>query len=258
MFRQLRILILLLILLGVAVNSCQKERRISAWTSTVHVVAYPINGDGSAASEAYVKSLTQESFSPVEDYLQEEADRYGLSLIKPVAITLGPVMRIMPPPMPERPSVLNNVLWSLRLRWWAWRHTPSASIPPTVRMYLLYFNPQDTDLVPDSVGLKQGLVSIVNLYASRRQAGSNRVVMTHELLHTFGATDKYDYANNQPVFPFGYGEPEKNPRYPQHFAEIMGGRVALSPTEARIPVSLSETLIGPATAIEIGWNKKEQ
>jgi hypothetical protein len=45
------------------------------------------------------------------------------------------------------------------------------------------------------------------------------------------------------------------PRYPQHKAELMGGRVAISPQQAVIPADLSQTLIGAKTAQEIGWMK---
>jgi hypothetical protein len=87
-------------------------------------------------------------------------------------------------------------------------------------------------------------------------AGSNAVIIAHELLHTVGATDKYDFATNLPRFPDGYAEPERTPRYPQAFAEIMGGRIPVSEIRADIPVTLDQTLIGAATAAEIGWAKK--
>jgi len=75
----------------------------------------------------------------------------------------------------------------------------------------------------------------------------------HELLHTLGATDKYDLSNNQPLFPDGYAEPELTPLHPQLKAEIMGGRIPLSQLKAIIPSSLAKTVIGPKTANEIGW-----
>jgi hypothetical protein len=79
------------------------------------------------------------------------------------------------------------------------------------------------------------------------------VVIAHELLHVFGATDKYDPATNQPLVPQGLANPQARPLYPQRKAEIMGGRIALSPTEARMPSSLRASLVGPETAREIGW-----
>jgi hypothetical protein len=77
--------------------------------------------------------------------------------------------------------------------------------------------------------------------------------MAHEVLHTLGATDKYDPATNLPIFPIGYAEPGRAPLYPQDKAELMGGRVPQSPRDAEIPQDLNRVVIGPATALEIGW-----
>jgi len=40
------------------------------------------------------------------------------------------------------------------------------------------------------------------------------VVIAHELLHTVGATDKYDPATNESSLPEGYAEPDKIPLFP--------------------------------------------
>jgi len=86
-----------------------------------------------------------------------------------------------------------------------------------------------------------------------RQRAQNNFVIAHELLHTVGATDKYD-ANGQPLNPTGLADPNSQPPYPQYKAEIMGGRVALTPNRAEIPKGLEEAVVGYATAAEIGWN----
>ena len=49
--------------------------------------------------------------------------------------------------------------------------------------------------------------------------------------------------------------PLADPLYPQQRAELMAGRIALGQQEAAIPDSLRETVIGPATALEIGWTR---
>ena len=46
-------------------------------------------------------------------------------------------------------------------------------------------------------------------------------------------------------------EPDREPRFPQRYAEIMGGRIALSADEAIIPQSLKYVVIGEQTAREI-------
>jgi hypothetical protein len=100
------------------------------------------------------------------------------------------------------------------------------------------------------------MIGRINVFATQGMAGSNAVIVAHELLHTLGATDKYDFATNLPRFPDGYAEPERSPRFPQAFAEIMGGRIPVSETRADIPQSMDRVLIGAATAAEIGWTKK--
>jgi hypothetical protein len=107
--------------------------------------------------------------------------------------------------------------------------------------------------VPDSLGLSKGLVAIAHLYADAGAQGSNQLVVAHELLHTLGATDKYDRATGQPLEPDGLGDPAQSPRYPQQFGEIMAGRVATNARDAVIPGDLTPMLIGPRTAREIGW-----
>ncbi|MCK9988748.1 MAG: hypothetical protein AzoDbin1_05220 [Azoarcus sp.] len=63
---------------------------------------------------------------------------------------------------------------------------------------------------------------------------------------------QYGLATLQPLFPHGYAEPQRSPRLPQRFAEIMGGRTPIDDTHAEIPASLSDTVIGEQTATEIG------
>lgn len=77
--------------------------------------------------------------------------------------------------------------------------------------------------------------------------------MAHELLHTLGATDKYDLATNLPIYPAGYANPDAQPLHPQNAAELMAGRIALKESKAEMPISLSGTVVGLTTAAEIGW-----
>jgi len=72
-------------------------------------------------------------------------------------------------------------------------------------------------------------------------------------LHTLGAIDKYAPGTNQPLDPIGLADPEREPLYPQTYAELMAGRIAISEASSEIPESLHEVVIGPLTASEIGW-----
>ena len=84
----------------------------------------------------------------------------------------------------------------------------------------------------------------------------NLVILSHELLHTLGASDKYDFATNMPIFPDGFAYPQQQPLFPQAKAELMGGRIVISDNKAVIPKNLAQTVIGEKTAREIGWVKE--
>jgi hypothetical protein len=119
-------------------------------------------------------------------------------------------------------------------------------------MFLLYFDPAQSRRMAHSTGLQKGLLGLVNVFASADMASQNNVVITHEFLHTLGASDKYD-ATHQPVYPDGYAEPDLAPLLPQRYAEIMAGRTPLTETTAETPASLDNALIGGKTAQEINW-----
>ena len=74
----------------------------------------------------------------------------------------------------------------------------------------------------------------------------------HELLHTVGATDRYD-AGGHARGPEDLADPDRVPPYPQLHAEWMVGEVPIAPGRGRLPESLEELRIGPVTAREIGW-----
>lgn len=258
MFRRFRILVLLLILIGIVVGSQLDRFYIARWNVPLVVAVYPINADSSAAADAYVSSLKKENFADIEQFFVDQARGYKLSVDRPVRIVLAPAIESIPPKPPQNePSMLKIMAWSLHLRWWSWRTPPKAPGPtPRVRLFLLFYDPATHPSLDHSTGLEKGRVGVVNLFASPRAAGSNSVIVAHELLHTLGATDKYDASSNQPAYPDGFAEPEAEPRYPQRYAELMGGRVPLLPTNSKIPDSLDEVIVGPRTAEEIGWRKR--
>lgn len=140
--------------------------------------------------------------------------------------------------------------------WLARARTTSWERPPHVRMFVVFHDPKLTSTVPHSLGLQKGLIGVVHVFASDEQTAQNKVVVAHELLHTVGATDKYDPATNLPRFPDGYGDPQQQPLLPQRFAEIMAGRVAVSSTEAEMPADLGAVVVGAATAREINWVRR--
>lgn len=256
MWRRLRIFILLFVLATVAHRAWLEKQHV-AWTQTLYVALYPVNADGSRATANYIRSLSDAQFVAMRDFLAQEADFYALGLAIPFEFRLGAEVKALPPSVPSG-GVIDTLLWSLRFRWWAWSNQPAMLVKPHITLYLLFHDPAQHQTLSHSTALSKGRVGLVYLYASRPAEGQNVVVTAHELLHTVGATDKYDLQRNLPLYPHGYAEPDRMPRYPQHYAELMGGRIPLSAQHAEIPASLAQTRVGPLTAMEIGWISPER
>lgn len=255
MARYIRIGILLFILATVAQTAWLARGRTTEWKYSVRVAIYPIPGDNSAATAAYVKQLRVETIQPIAAFMKSEAKRHGLVLDEPVDMYLAPPLEASPPPPPVGGNVVDIMLWSLQLRFWAWRKDNFKRPKPDVRIFVNFFDPAQRQRLAHSTGLQKGHIGVVNAFASPEQEGENNVVITHELMHTLGASDKYDPSNNQPRHPGGYADPGANPLLPQTKAEIMGGRIPMSHTEAEMPSSLGKCVIGAATAQEINWVK---
>jgi len=252
MFKAIRISLLLFILFFVAVGTWLTQARSTDWNNSLWVKLYPINADGSAAVSDYMARLELEHFTGIEAFVARETERYGSDLARPVRIELGDPVREQPPPLPTEPNMFSVMLWSLQMRRWAGSVTRNQDdIDPDVRIFVRYHSPEHAVRLENSVGLQKGMVGIVNAYASRRHRGTNNVVIAHEFLHTLGATDKYSPETGHPVAPDGLAEPSRQPLYPQRYAEIMGGRIALAEDDSVIPASLDYAVIGPATAREI-------
>jgi hypothetical protein len=253
MFKAIRISILLFVLLFVSLNTWLSQSRSTDWNNSLWVKIYPINADGSDASATYIAALKTGVFTQIETFIAKETGRYGATLDRPLRIELGQLVTEQPPSIAPDSSVFGVMIWSGKMRWWASGVTDDQDrIEPDVRVFVRYHAPDYGFLLENSIGLQKGMVGVVNAYASRQKSGSNNVIIAHEFLHTLGATDKYELASGQPIAPDGLAEPERSPLYPQRYAEIMGGRIALAKDDAVIPKSLKYALIGPLTAQEIG------
>lgn len=255
MWKTIRISVWLVILVVVAGITLRDRIETRSWKNTLWVGVFPLNGDGSPQAERYIANLAPEDFTSIESFIQGEAHRYGVSLDQPVHIELYPEGKELPPPLPTNASVFGTALWSLKLRWFAWH---AQDVPgrtrPRIRLFVLYHDPSSLPVIPDSHGLQKGLMGVVHVFAAKNMAGSNNIVIAHELLHTLGATDKYDPATNAPLFPQGYGDPEQRPRFPQSTAEVMAVQRATSPTAFEMPSGLRSVVVGQETAAEIGWS----
>ena len=255
MFKAIRVILLLFILFLVAGVTWVTKYRALKWDTTLDLVIYPINADKSEATRAYLTRLRQENFQPIATMMRDEAGRYGVAAPEPIRVWLAPVIDAMPPTPPSGGNFFSVMGWSLKLRYWASQHDAFGGNKPNIRLFALYHDPVQTPALAHSLGLEKGMLGVANVFASSSQEGGNNVVLAHEMLHTLGATDKYDLRTTLPLFPGGFAEPAKIPRFPQQFAELMGGRVPLSATRAEVPEDLSICMVGAATARELKWLK---
>lgn len=249
----LRILALLVVLLLVAVGTWRDRVRSTQWRVPLFVAVYPVAADDSPVTRDYVAALTCEQFAAIDRFFEAEAQRYRIGLATPLQTRLKPPLHTIPPQRSADAGIFSTLLWSLRVRYWAWRQTANAGEPADIRIFVLYHDPALSPSVPHSLGLQKGLIGVVYAFAQNSMDGGNTVVIAHEILHTLGATDKYDPANDAPRFPEGYGDPAQAPLFPQSSAELMGGRRMLSRTQWEQPADLGEVVIGPQTALEIRW-----
>lgn len=252
-FKTLRIAILLLVLAVVASTALQDRYRSTRWREPLYIAIYPIAADDSAVTAAYLAELDAERFKPIDGFFIREAERYRLDSQEPIKTRLRAPLQDRPPQRTADAGLFTTALWSLRLRYWAWRESGHVSEPEDIRIFVLYHDPALTPEVPHSLGLTKGLIGVVYAFAAHAMDGANDVVIAHELLHTLGASDKYTPGNDAPSFPEGYGDPRQAPLYPQRTAELMAGRRMLSAAKWVQADNLDEVVIGPATALEIRW-----
>jgi len=249
-----RIGLLLLVLFIVGMNTVMTGRWTTDWDETLWVGIYPINGDGQEQITNYIGALNEETFRPLADYFNEEAEAHGLPLAEPFTIRLAPIVTDLPPAPPSGSNPLAVIWWSLKMRFWVFQHdTYTAGPSPDIKIFTVYHDARRQNPLENSLGIRKGLFGVVHAYADYRMEPKNQVVIAHEILHTLGARDKYDLATQQPIFPDGYADPDRQPLYPQPYAEIMGSRIPLSKDRSQMPPNLKFTVIGKKTAHEIKW-----
>jgi hypothetical protein len=254
MFRVIRQALLIGLLVFVAAGAYLSRARSTDWDAPLWVAIHPINADGSEATASYIESLSNESFAAIETFLTREAGHYDLPLTEPVRVELYDEVAEAPPLLDRNGGVLTRALWSLRLRYWAWHSgSDGGHPPPDIRMFVLYHDPATTESVPHSLGLQKGLVGVVYAFAGAEMTATNNIVIAHEFLHTLGATDKYQPADDRPSYPEGFADPDQQPLYPQERTEVMAGRRMVSEQVWEMPASLRDVVIGEKTATEINW-----
>lgn len=250
MFKNIRILILLSILLIVAVNSFYDKNQ--DWGQPVYVILHPINADNSPITQQYIDNLSQKDFSAIDGYMTKQAAQYGKNV--KMYYRLSNQVKVLPPKAPKSGGVFDVIIWSLKFRYYAYKHA-NSDIPPSLTLFLQYYDANKNNrLTHLSTALENGRIGVVNLFASDKKGQNNNVVIAHETLHGFGATDKYDLRTGLAINPIGYPNPN-HISYPQKQAELMAMHIMKSPNDFEMARKINDTVINDITAREIGWLK---
>lgn len=250
MWKKIRILCLLMILLMVAVNTWRDQNQ--DWNKPIIVLLHPINADGQALTQNYIQQLSAHELTGAQEYLKQMSTQYRSQPIF-FYFQMGRELKQIPPKVPENANLLDTILWSLKFRFYAWKQHKRADGSPSVTLFLNYYDPALNKQLKHSTALQKGRIGSVNLFASKKQSDQNKIVVVHELLHAFGASDKYNLSTGQPIYPVGYAYPNQQPLFPQAKAELMAGHIPVTNDKSKMPESLAQTLINERTAIELGW-----
>lgn len=232
----------------------RSRRERTTWERPLAVVLVLVRegpvGDGAvAAFRARVSAL--------EERLTEERRRYLPGAMHPFWFTfVGPVDVEVSPPTTSG----DGFVAAAEHAWAMWRWTARVdrrahldSRAYDSRIYVAARPPasEEREMV-EGESEEGGRLGVVEVELDDSMADFALFVATHELFHTLGATDKYD-ASGQTLIPDGLAEPDRVPRLPQAFAEVMARNRPVEPGVEVPPESLDELSVGPATAREVGW-----
>ena len=260
-FKAIRVAILSVILASVvfwALGVQQRRKQRTTWTETLPVALVVVDMGG---VDAELGPALNERAAALESHLHAEYRRYKPGAIKPFEFTIyGPVaVSERPPPLPFVEGIQARLEHAWALHQYLTEIDERVQLPTRAydsRIYLVARAPAG-DKVPrfvEGIAEEGGELGIVELDLADDTIDLAFAAGAHELLHTLGATDRYDEAG-QPIAPDGYAESNLQPLFPQKLAEIMARSIPISATESRLPDSLSEVIVGPKTAAEIGWSR---
>jgi hypothetical protein len=250
-FARLRVgclLVALVVTGGWALGVRQRRVERTRWRRPLDVNVVLL---GERAAPPTVTAAWQEQLPSLEHWLVTELGRYRCGDGAPVGVRLhlgGPlVVDRLPAYLPDDDGLMTRARHAFALdRSLAAIDTRAALAPKALRLYVLLAPRADAATVEGAgeVGGDAGFVTAT----LDDDPSFALIAVAHELLHCLGASDKYDGAGHARALD-GLAEPARG--YPQTYAEIMVGEVALAPGRGRNPASLDEVRLGAVTAAEI-------
>lgn len=255
----IRVGVLLTVLAGVllwAWRDVRQRRARNEWDHTLIVAIALVRTE--RVDDTAIAALRAQ-LPALEDRLSAELNRYRPGAPHPFRFELvGPIDGSTPPAAPSSDGLVDLAKYTFALSRYVKDIDARARIDEArydVRIYLALRAPrQALRTLAEGRSEQGGRIGVVEVEIDDQADGAHLplVVVAHELMHTLGATDKYD-TSGRTVIPHGLAEPERVPRFPQRFAEIMARNRPVSEVEEKVPDGFDQIAVGAETAREIGW-----
>ena len=259
MFFRIRLTFLLSVLVCVllwAWRDVHNRRERNNWDRplSVAIVLVRMGRIDDAAIDAFHARL-----KALDTRLSDEAHRYRPDAVHPFVFHfVGPVDVDQPPPKPAGESIVDAAKQSWALWRWTSRVDTAANIDSEAydsRIYVAARLPASGALMMiEGDSQEGGRIGAVEVELDPSMVDFSLFVAAHELLHTLGASDKYD-AEGRTLIPGGLADPSRVPLYPQPFAEVMARNRPVSADVELPPDRLDQLAVGRDTAREIGWTR---
>lgn len=256
-----RVGILLFILFTVvlwAIRDTWTRRERLQWDRTLDVAVVLVHVAGTEAVDPAANAAMASRADALARRLADEQRRYRPGSPAPFRFVVkGPVEASTAAPAPASDSLGDLA----RQAWDASKWTDDVDADAGVvaahydsRIYVMVKKPSnDLRAAVEGHSEQGGRRGFVEVELDPSMVDLALMVVAHEMLHTLGATDKYD-AQGRARFPDGFVDPNASPRYPQARAEVMARNRPIAPNEERVPDTLDELGVGAATAKEIRWS----
>ena len=223
------------------------------WKRTLDIALVVVR-DGTVSGSA-VSALTAQTHE-LEAALAREFARYRREPPRPFSFTwYGPAELRKPLPTPPDDGIWAAAKYAWSLRSFTADVDTQANVPSRgfdSRVYVVVRPPSRSGFV-EGMSEHGGRVGVALAELDESTVALTLFVTAHELFHTLGATDRYD-AEGRTVFPDGLAEPDKQPLFPQRYAELMARNRPLDAGREVPPESLDELFVGKKTAVEVGWS----
>lgn len=258
--RTLRIGILLAVLVGVllyAWDDVRRRRARNEWQYTLQVAIVLLEEQ---PVDPRALTLLKDRVAAVEAQLAAEQRRYREGAPPPFHFEVfGPASVSRPTPERSGESIFALLRSTWAMRSWVRAVDSALDLDASDFDARVYANLRPSlALQPTHVeGQSEhgGRIAQVRVELDSASVDLAWIVMTHELLHTLGATDKYD-AVGRALNPEGFADPLQSPLYPQQRVEVMARNRPIEAGVETVPTMISELGVGPVTASEIGWSMR--